>query len=144
MTLALMAQVSATVAFVCAGFLFCLLLGDLYLVALHLVLRRDGVAREAALLARPQPDGGALPHVVVQITVCNEGGVVTRAIQAAAQLDWPREKLHIQVCDDSDDETTELARAAIAPIAQSGIDVRLLRRKNRSDRAIDRKSTRLN
>ena len=133
MTFALLAQVSAAVAFVCAGILLCFLLGDLYLVALHLALRRKGLAREAALLATPQPADDALPHVVVQITVCNEGAVVARAIGAAAALDWPRDKLHIQVCDDSDDDTTELARAAIAPLAQSGIDVRLLRRKDRSD-----------
>jgi cellulose synthase/poly-beta-1,6-N-acetylglucosamine synthase-like glycosyltransferase len=133
MTLALLAQVSATVAFVCAGISLCFLLGDLYLVVLHLRLRRDGLAREAALLATPPPPDSELPHVVVQITVCNEGPVVTRAILAAAQLDWPRDKLHIQICDDSDDETTELARAAIAPVVQSGIDMRILRRKNRTE-----------
>ena len=103
MTIALLAQASATVSFACAAILLCFLLGDLYLIVLHLVLRRGGVAREAALLAQPLPAESALPHVVVQITVCNEGAVVTRAIGTAAELDWPRDKLHIQICDDSDD-----------------------------------------
>ena len=133
MTAAFVAQASAIVAFGCAAILAGFMLGDLYLVVLHLRHRRNGLAREAALLAAPQPADNALPHVVVQITVCNEGAVVTRAIRAAAQLDWPRDKLHIQICDDSDNDTTALARAAIAPVAQSGIDVRHLRRANRSD-----------
>lgn len=127
------AEASTVVALVCAAILSAILLSQVCLVLLHLALRRDGVAREAALLALPPPADAALPHVVVQITVCNESAVVARAIQAAAQLDWPREKLHIQICDDSDDHTTDLARAAIAPLAQSSIDIRLLRRGTRSD-----------
>jgi cellulose synthase/poly-beta-1,6-N-acetylglucosamine synthase-like glycosyltransferase len=133
MAIAFLAQASAIVAFACAAVLLCFVLGDVYLVVLHLVLRRDGLAGEAALLAQSQPAESTLPHVVVQITVCNEGSVVTRAVGAAVELDWPRDRLHIQICDDSDDSTTELARAAIASFAHLGIDIQLLRRSNRSD-----------
>ncbi|MCC2104681.1 MAG: glycosyl transferase, partial [Hyphomicrobiales bacterium] len=50
-----------------------------------------------------------LPHVVLQIPVFNEPRVVEGALRAAVALDWPRDKLHIQLLDDSTDETTERA-----------------------------------
>jgi cellulose synthase/poly-beta-1,6-N-acetylglucosamine synthase-like glycosyltransferase len=104
-----------------------------YLLWLHLTLRRDGLAREARCLAHPLPTDDALPHVVVQIPVFNEAAVVQRGISSAARLDWPRDKLHIQVCDDSTDATTELARAAVQQAVASGVDAVVLHRDDRSD-----------
>ncbi|HTT85174.1 MAG TPA: glycosyltransferase family 2 protein [Rhizomicrobium sp.] len=42
----------------------------------------------------------ALPHVLVQLPVCDEGNLALRVAQAAAQLDWPRDRLEIQLLDD--------------------------------------------
>ena len=108
-------------------------LGLLYLLSLHLALRRKCLAQEARALAHPLPPDAALPHVVVQIPVFNEGLMVERAIASAAQLDWPQGKLHIQVCDDSTDETTDLARAAAQRAARAGTDVVIIRRPDRSE-----------
>src|SRR5438034_2732256 len=46
-----------------------------------------------------------LPRVTVQLPIYNERYVVERLLEAAAQFDYPREKLEIQVLDDSRDET---------------------------------------
>ncbi len=59
----------------------------------------------------PLPD--ELPVVTVQLPIYNEAAVVERLIGAAAALDWPAEKLEIQVLDDSDDETADLVAAAL-------------------------------
>jgi cellulose synthase/poly-beta-1,6-N-acetylglucosamine synthase-like glycosyltransferase len=123
----------ATLALICGAALFVFVLNEFYVVVLHLIWRRRGLALENEILSRPLPPDEELPHVVVQITVCNEGAIVERAIASAAELDWPKPKLHIQICDDSDDETTELARAAVQQVAARGIDIVLLRRPDRSD-----------
>ena len=73
-----------------------------------------------------------LPHVVLQIPVFNEPRVVEGALRAAVALDWPREKLHIQLLDDSTDETTERAAAIIAELRAAGSDVTHVRREDRS------------
>ncbi|MBX3526815.1 MAG: glycosyltransferase [Rhodoblastus sp.] len=73
-----------------------------------------------------------LPHVVLQIPVFNEPRVVEGALRAAVALDWPRDKLHIQLLDDSTDETTERAAAIIAELRAAGNDVAHVRREDRS------------
>jgi len=73
-----------------------------------------------------------LPHVVLQIPVFNEPRVVEGALRAAATIDWPREKLHIQLLDDSTDETTERAAEIIAELCTAGHDVTHVRREDRS------------
>lgn len=107
--------------------------GLVYVLGLHLALRREGIASEMRRLAHPLPPDDALPHVVVQIPVFNEGAIVERGIANVAGLDWPKDRLHIQVCDDSTDGTTELARAAARRAAATGVHVVVLHRDNRSD-----------
>ena len=48
------------------------------------------------------------------------------------RLDWPRDKLHIQVLDDSTDETAELARTVVAELKAKGFDIVALQRTDRS------------
>jgi cellulose synthase/poly-beta-1,6-N-acetylglucosamine synthase-like glycosyltransferase len=105
----------------------------LHLLRSHLAVRPRGVALERQALAHPLPADEALPHVVVQIPSFNEGAIVARCIAAMARLDWPRDRLHIQVCDDSTDATTEHARAAAARARADGIEVAVLHRSDRSD-----------
>ncbi len=49
-----------------------------------------------------------LPQVTVQLPIYNESAVAGRLIEAVTGLDYPRERLHIQILDDSTDETTEV------------------------------------
>lgn len=62
---------------------------------------------------RPQPDREfsreELPLVTVQLPVFNEMHVVDRLLDAVSKLDYPQEKLEIQILDDSTDETTEIS-----------------------------------
>ncbi len=95
----------------------------LLLVALH--LRRQRAQPPTA----PQPK--TWPAVTVQLPVYNERYVVTRLIDAVARLDYPQDRLQIQVLDDSTDETTRLAFARAAYYRAQGLDIRLLHRSDR-------------
>jgi len=110
--------------------LFALLGGGFWLLWLHVRLRRAGMEAERALLARALPSDADLPDVCVQLPVFNEGAIVQRAVRSAAGLDWPRGKLHIQVLDDSTDDTAEYARAAAAEFP--GLDIQVLHREDRA------------
>ncbi|MGH9750092.1 MAG: cellulose synthase family protein [Candidatus Polarisedimenticolia bacterium] len=83
--------------------------------------------------AAPRPAGRLepRPRITVQLPVYNERYVVERLIRAAAALDWPHDLVEIQVLDDSTDETTGLAGAAVAALASQGRRVRHLRRTDR-------------
>jgi cellulose synthase/poly-beta-1,6-N-acetylglucosamine synthase-like glycosyltransferase len=59
-------------------------------------------------------DPASLPHVTVQLPLYNEATVVARLLDHVARLAYPREKLEIQVLDDSTDESRHIARAKVA------------------------------
>ncbi len=61
-----------------------------------------------------------LPPVTVQLPIYNEAHVVARLIAACARLDYPRDRLHIQIIDDSTDETTQQIRRAVAAWERRG------------------------
>lgn len=71
------------------------------------------------------------PVVTVQLPIYNEREVVHRLIAAAAALDYPHDRLEIQVVDDSTDETTELAAEAVKQISSTEPKITLLHRDNR-------------
>lgn len=75
---------------------------------------------------------GPLPAVTVQLPLYNEMYVVDRLLQATARIDYPRDLLEIQVLDDSTDETTGVARAAVNRLVAQGFDVKYLHRTNRA------------
>lgn len=80
----------------------------------------------------PPANPGALPPVTVQVPVYNERHVITRVIDAVANLDYPRHRLQIQILDDSTDDTTSMARARAALHRARGLNVEVLRRPNRA------------
>ena len=61
-----------------------------------------------------------LPRVTIQLPIFNEMYVVERLIDAVCRIDYPRDRLEIQVLDDSTDETQGIARAAVGgdPVAE--------------------------
>jgi cellulose synthase/poly-beta-1,6-N-acetylglucosamine synthase-like glycosyltransferase len=101
-------------------------------VLLHLYHRRTGLERERIALARPLPPEDELPAVLVQIPTFNEGRLVRRVLDAVASLDWPRERLHIQLLDDSTDASAEIARATISEFRRRGHDITLIQRPHRA------------
>jgi cellulose synthase/poly-beta-1,6-N-acetylglucosamine synthase-like glycosyltransferase len=73
----------------------------------------------------------ALPSVTVQLPIYNEQFVVRRLIEAAVSLDYPSDKLQIQVVDDSTDETTKIAADLVATYQQQGINISHIHRGHR-------------
>ena len=71
------------------------------------------------------------PHLTVQLPLFNELHVAERLIAAVAALDWPRERLEIQVLDDSTDETTRVVARVVDEQRRAGVDVVHLRRGTR-------------
>lgn len=83
--------------------------------------------------AFPCPDVAEerLPAVTVQLPIYNEQFVVERLITAAVNLDYPRDRLQIQIIDDSSDETTALTARLTSRYRAEGHNINLLRRDNR-------------
>lgn len=79
---------------------------------------------------RPKPIA-CPPRVTVQLPVYNEYYVVERLIRAACRMDYPRERLEIQVLDDSTDETLSVTQRVVAECRARGFDIHLLHRENR-------------
>ena len=73
---------------------------------------RRHLAQEQAELDEALPADDELPLVLVQLPVFNERDVVSRIIDAAAALDWPRSRLEIQLLDDSTDDSVAIAAGA--------------------------------
>jgi cellulose synthase/poly-beta-1,6-N-acetylglucosamine synthase-like glycosyltransferase len=73
-----------------------------------------------------------LPRVTVQLPIFNEQYVVDRLLDAVCKLDYPRDKLDIQLLDDSTDDTVLVARALVERYAALGHPVAYLHRDNRS------------
>ena len=84
----------------------------------------------------PQPAGKFaeedLPHITVQLPLFNELYVVDRLLKAVTAFDYPREKLEIQVLDDSTDETIKVAEAVVAKYAEQGFDIHYIHRNDRT------------
>jgi len=72
-----------------------------------------------------------LPRVTVQLPIFNEQYVVERLLDAVCRLDYPQDKLDIQLLDDSTDETIEVARQLVDRYAALGHPVTYHHRDNR-------------
>ncbi len=73
-----------------------------------------------------------LPFVTIQLPFYNERYVVNRLINAVCAFDYPRDKLEIQLLDDSTDDTRSIARAAASEWRRRGVDIQYIHRENRS------------
>jgi len=80
---------------------------------------------------KPPQEFSSLPRVTVQLPIFNEQYVVDRLLQAVCRLEYPREKLDIQLLDDSTDETVNVARELVEHYASQGYPVTYLHRTNR-------------
>ena len=85
-------------------------------------------------VAATNPD--ELPYVTVQLPLFNEATVAVRLLDHVARLDYPRNRLEIQVLDDSTDETGSLVRARIRELASApetrDLDVVYIHRTDRT------------
>ena len=94
------------------------------LVYLYFKHRHDGY--------EPLGQFDELPRVTVQLPMYNEDMVAQRIIEATCQIDYPLDKLEIQVLDDSTDHSAQIARLTCERCAAQGYPVKYLHRENRS------------
>ena len=73
----------------------------------------------------------ALPHVLVQLPVCNEGILAVRVAEAAARLDWPKDRLTVQLLDDGDSAQHEWLAAQVRSVVPPEMRLQILHRGNR-------------
>src|SRR5262245_14423038 len=80
---------------------------------------------------QPGPVLDPMPVVTIQLPLFNEMYVADRLIDAVCRIEYPRERLEIQVLDDSTDETTTVASQAVRRFAAHGVDVKYFHRADR-------------
>ncbi|NBO69337.1 MAG: glycosyltransferase [Bacteroidetes bacterium] len=73
-----------------------------------------------------------LPMVTVQLPVFNEVYVIERLVNAVCEMEYPKDKLEIQLLDDSTDETVEVSRRLVAEWASRGFDIKHIHRIDRT------------
>ena len=83
--------------------------------------------------ANPNPNShfDELPQVTVQLPIFNEQFVIDRLIEAVCAMEYPSDKLEIQVLDDSTDETQQVAADIVARYAALGHPIVYIHRTNR-------------
>lgn len=72
------------------------------------------------------------PVVTIQLPVYNEMYVVERLIKTTCEIDYPMDKLEIQVLDDSTDETVEIVANIVKEYNLRGFDIKHIHRKERT------------
>jgi len=88
--------------------------------------------RSPQVFRRPQLPDEVLPDVLVQCPVRDEGPLALRVAAAAARLDWPRDKLEVQILDDGTAEYHEDLKQAVMQVVPEGVRVSVLRRGERT------------
>ena len=79
----------------------------------------------------PSSQFDELPRITVQLPIFNEQFVIDRLVEAICKLEYPKDKLDIQVLDDSTDETREVAAAVVERYAALGHPITHIHRTNR-------------
>lgn len=92
---------------------------------------RVGAARAGSQHRRSLAAHHDVPVVTIQIPLFNERYVAERMIAAAAAQTYPRDRLHIQVLDDSTDDTTEIVRRAVEQARHGGVCIEVVHRADR-------------
>ena len=72
-----------------------------------------------------------LPHVTVQLPIYNEVNVIERLLDSVSRLDYPKDRLQIQILDDSTDETRAACERCADALKRDGFDVEYRHRDNR-------------
>lgn len=72
-----------------------------------------------------------IPTVTVQLPIYNEKYVAARLVNAVCALDYPKDKLCIQVLDDSTDETHLLLEKLVSEYKSKGFDIHHIQRSDR-------------
>lgn len=71
------------------------------------------------------------PIVTIQLPLFNEKYVICRLIDATVRIEYPKDKLEIQILDDSTDDTVDIIANHIKKYIEQGYDIKHIHRKNR-------------
>ena len=112
-------------------YVLCALALGLYTAGQALLLWRYWRTRAVPPADPPPQTDAELPGITVQLPLYNEANVALRLIDAIAALDYPRDKLLIQVLDDSTDRTVQLVARKLATLEAAGFRVQHIRRAER-------------
>ncbi len=81
----------------------------------------------------PEPlEDARCPTVLVQLPIFNERFVVDRLVAHVAALDWPTDRLRVQLLDDSTDDTVDRSRELVSLHRRRGLDIELIHRTDRT------------
>ena len=111
----------------------CLILIFFYAISqlsllLNYIRQKKQIDKEATFdLKNPEE----VPFVTIQLPVFNELYVVERLLEHVSKIEYPKEKLEIQVLDDSTDESVDITSKKVAELIDQGIDIVHIRRSNR-------------
>jgi cellulose synthase/poly-beta-1,6-N-acetylglucosamine synthase-like glycosyltransferase len=111
---------------ICAGVLFlyglnCIILSSIYLI------NRKKIWSKSKLTNLVQK-----PIVSIQLPIYNEGRLVIGLLKHITQLDYPKEKMQIQVLDDSTDETRQLLKQLVLQYKDKGYWIEYAHRKTQT------------
>jgi len=94
-----------------------------HLVHLYYKYRKNGPKIRACFMENPR--------VTIQLPMFNERAVAKRLVDATCRIDYPRDRLEIQVLDDSTDETVDIVAEAVRYWRGQGFDIDHIHRTNR-------------
>ena len=78
------------------------------------------------------PNFKNLPFVTVQLPIYNEQNVIKRLLDAIVKMDYPSDKIEIQVLDDSDDNSSIYVKNLISQLkSKTNLKINHIIRKNR-------------
>jgi len=89
-----------------------------------------GRKRQPELLERFSEED--LPGITVQLPLYNEMYVVDSLLDSVSKIDYPKDRLQIQVLDDSTDETVGITERAVARVREMGFDIEHIHRIDRT------------
>jgi cellulose synthase/poly-beta-1,6-N-acetylglucosamine synthase-like glycosyltransferase len=96
-----------------------------FVMIYYYLKHRDKKAEKTGVLTE-------FPLVTIQLPLFNEFYVAERLIDAACEMEYPRDRLEIQVLDDSTDETAEIVARRVDYYRERGLDIKHLRRDSRT------------
>lgn len=105
-------------------YIFLFSLGQLHLTWLYLNRKKNKPESPSASIFQP--------YVTIQLPIFNERYVVERLIDSISKLDYPKDKIEVQILDDSTDDTTEIILKKIESLRALKLDIKLIHRENRA------------
>src|SRR5688500_13295990 len=100
-------------------YIFLFSMGQLHLTWLYVIKKKHNSTTQ-------RPSEIFEPLVTIQLPIYNERYVVERLLNAVTRLDYPRDRVEIQILDDSTDDTTEIILKKIESLRALKLDIKLI------------------